>query len=71
MNKRKRPFIIIDTNCDCSSDTIARHPTRYMWGPRCPNCNKILGLMEWDDVDKVMAFTAWEALEIYRLERKE
>ena len=64
--RRKRTYIIIDTNCDCASDRIARYPTRYIWGPRCPNCRKILGMMGWRNVGKVRARSEWEALEIYR-----
>ena len=64
--RKKRTYIIIDTNCDCCSDRIARLPTRYVWGPRCPSCRKILGMMEWRSIAKVRARSEWEALAIYR-----
>jgi hypothetical protein len=62
---KKKTFNIISTNCDCCSDTIARYPTNYLYGPRCPWCNKILGCMQWRVEDKVRATGQREALQIY------
>ena len=59
-------YIIIQTNCDCSSDIIARTNTNWIFGPRCPGCNKILGPMQWRDVAVVDAITQMAATEIYR-----
>jgi|GEM_PF-6449328 len=62
-------FIIIRTNCDCSSDIIARTLSeikRWLTGcPRCPNCHKQLGIMEWREVKTVKAKDRWEARRLY------
>ena len=68
--EKKYTYVIISTNCDCCSDTIARHPTTYLFGPRCPWCKKILGCMQWMVVDKVRAVGDFEALRLYYEKRK-
>ena len=45
-----KKYFIISTNCDCCSDIVARTENqinRWVYGPLCPGCNKILGLMQW------------------------
>lgn len=66
MKKKRRTFVIISTNCDCCSDIIVRYPTRYLWGPRCPHCGKVLGWMQWFEVATVRAINQWEAEKEYR-----
>ena len=43
-------YYIILTNCDCASNIIAKPSEQYhkwIFGPRCPGCHKILGWMQW------------------------
>ena len=63
-----RSYTIVLTNCDCCSDTIARTSTKWIFGPRCPGCKKILGFMEWQEdlrFGKIRATGELEALSIY------
>lgn len=60
----------IGTNCDCGSDLLATSPRRYMFGPRCPCCHKILGPISWSRLATVNASGELEALAIYREMRR-
>ena len=62
----KKTYIIISTNCDCCADLIARFPTKYIIGPKCPHCRKILGPMQWNIEDKIRAIGEFEALKKHR-----
>jgi len=59
-------FNIIHINCDCSSDTIARVPREYIYGPRCPNCNTVLGPMQWSIICQVNSKNSRFALQDYK-----
>lgn len=68
--EKRRSYVIISTNCDCASDLIARTSTRWFFGPRCPNCNKVLGWMQYNIVGKVRATGDYEAIRLYQEQRK-
>ena len=58
---------IYTTNCDCASDVIARkRRPKWVFGPRCPCCNKILGFMQWRYAGKWEGDTEFEAKKTYR-----
>jgi len=64
-------YYVILTNCDCCSDTIARRVEQFhKWisGPRCPGCQKILGCMQWRLAceEVFIAKSEIEALQKYR-----
>lgn len=45
----------IRINCGCGSYIIfvrSDRPKRWLYGPRCCNCGKILGPMEWSVVSE-------------------
>ncbi len=58
----------IARNCDCSSgiEVKTKDPLKNMLGPRCPECGRILGIMEWTYLGKVRASTEQEALKLAR-----
>lgn len=62
-------YQIVHTNCDCSSDTMARRPNKVIFGPRCPNCRRILGPMCWSVMCTVQARNTWHAMEVWRIEK--
>ena len=68
-----RKYIIVFTNCDCSSGLVAvtqGQIDRWRHGPRCPGCLKVLGAMQWNDTNVVMAApNAWQALQDYRAKK--
>ena len=73
MPKRRQKYVIILTNCDCCSDTIARPRSsvnRYMFGPRCM-CGQILGPMQWMTDGEFMADSELSAVETYRKHQKQ
>lgn len=61
-----KQFQIISTNCDCCSTKIARTTTRWKYGPRCPGCGKILGIMQYLILGSVKAEGDMEALRLFR-----
>ena len=64
---KMRTYHIIATNCDCSSDVIGKtDPGKWLFGPRCPSCRKVLGCMQWMDVGRVRASGDWDAPRIYK-----
>ena len=66
----RRTFYIYSINCDCGSDLIARTSAgRWMYGPRCRGCKRLLGPMEYAFVAKVRANCSLSALEWYRRNR--
>jgi len=68
-----RIYTIILTNCDCASNVIARTSTKWIYGPRCPGCKKILGFMEWQEdrrFGKIRANRDLEAIRIYWKNRR-
>lgn len=69
-NNKLKTFVVIHTNCDCCSDTIYRYPTRYVFGPRCPGCGKILGCMQWSIIDRVKALSHFDAGRVFRAKRR-
>lgn len=51
------------TNCDCCSDRFARRRRpRWLWGPRCRGCGKVLAVMEFGYLGHVQATDELEAL---------
>ena len=62
---RKRRWHIYATNCDCYSDMRA-YPYRPRWiiGPRCKGCGKVLGFMEYSYWGWVHATDELEALKL-------
>lgn len=63
---RRRTFYIVRINCDCGSDVVARTSVKWYLGPRCPNCQRPVGPMEYVIVAKVRAAGATEALQTYQ-----
>jgi hypothetical protein len=67
----KRTWYILHFNCDCSSGMEARQnrPRGAFGGMRCPNCDGIIGVMEYDVLGSVQAdgefdaFRAWQKKE--------
>lgn len=51
----KGRYIKVQTNCGCGSGwkwATANQIKRWMFGPRCPTCGKILGWMEWNTTEQ-------------------
>nr|BDD48356.1 hypothetical protein 31 [Candidatus Omnitrophota bacterium] len=68
--KQEMTWYVYITNCDCSSDWIARRSKgRWSFGPRCRGCGRIMGPMQWTDVGKIKARTEGEAIETIRKNR--
>jgi len=59
-------FLIISTNCDCASGLVAKRDHAWIYGPRCPWCNKILSIGSYRLIKEIQAKTADEALHNYR-----
>ncbi len=70
MRKNLKTYNIILTNCDCSSDIIARLPITYIYGPKCNSCGKILGPMQWSIIGKSKGIGEHSALENYKKKEK-
>ena len=64
--KKNSTYHIIYINCDCGSSHVARKTMRWIYGPRCPGCKRIVGGMDFDIVGKVKAIGEIPALEKYR-----
>ena len=47
-NEVKRNYYIIIVNCDCGAYIMAKTSAKWMYGPRCKLCNKVLGPMEYE-----------------------
>lgn len=63
-----RTYTIILINCDCGSDVIAvlsNRPNKWIFGPRCRGCHRILGLMQWMADGSIMASDDLEAVRLY------
>jgi hypothetical protein len=58
----KKRYYVIWINCDCASDWWARSSPVRGNGPRCPNCQRYLGFMEWRDYGSVLAESEGEAI---------
>ena len=69
--KSKRTYHIILTNHgSCCSDMVAKTSVRWIYGPRCPMCNTVLGPMQWRHDGTIRANYDLEALRIYLARRK-
>jgi len=71
---KQKTYTIIHTNCDCSSDIIARASMRWYMGPRCPGCRRVLGPMQWqvfEKEEKVAADSSDDAVMLYKQRRHE
>lgn len=70
--QKRKTFYISETNCDCSSDVTVttNNPRNNTWGPRCPNCNKILGLMSWTFVGTIRAENQRSAFQQYHTNKR-
>ena len=69
-----KTFEIILTNCDCASDVMAVPKGRsgkWMYGPRCPGCHRVLGPMQWKSAGEVQAADALDAAAVHIRVRKE
>jgi len=72
-------YIIVHTNCDCCSDKYPRLLSdidHLQQGPRCNECHKILGGMQWqtfpDEVfDAKNVQDAWEQYQKFLKEKYE
>ena len=62
---RQRTYHIVRINCDCGSDVVARTSLRWVFGPRCPNCCRVLGPFDYSVVAKIRAVGNLEALRLY------
>lgn len=76
MFKKKDKFklyYIIKINCDCGNHKEARvNLPKAAWGGlRCWDCYKVVGLLDWEIVDRVKARGDIEAFEIYATKEKE
>lgn len=69
---KKKTYLIIHTNCDCGSGEIARptNHSRWLYGPRCPFCLKILGMMSWSIIEEIKATNQDAALDEYYSQRR-
>ena len=64
-----KKYSIISTNCDCCSAIIARTTNRWKYGPRCPGCNCILGLLSFTILaENIKAEYPEEAIQKFREE---
>lgn len=72
MKKSNLKYIIFSTNCDCASGRKALHNPRFIIGPRCPYCNKILGPMQYTILGEIHTQNGKEdALKLYRYSKKD
>jgi len=70
MKKTKlKSYYILRINCDCCSSKEARTnlPRGICGSAKCKHCGKMLGLMEWEVVDKVKALGEIDALHKFNL----
>ncbi len=68
MDKKKRTYYVSSTNCDCASDitVTTSDPRKNMYGPRCPNCHRVLGCMQWNFICTVSAIGQMDAYQKYQ-----
>lgn len=65
-----RKLVTISTNCDCSSNKIQVRQdqiNKWVYGPRCPGCNKVLGPMQWDVEGEYVPKKKWRKLDTHNL----
>jgi len=62
-----RTYTIILINCDCGSDVYAVTSTKWIFGPRCRGCHRILGWMEYQEDLRFGRFRANGDMEAVRL----
>ena len=71
--KRRRRYRVLLINCDCASGikAIIERKNYFMMGPRCPYCNRNLGIMQYTDTQfTCMAEGDLEAIRKYRESQK-
>lgn len=61
-----RTYYIVYINCDCGSDLYALTSVRWVYGPRCRGCGRILGPIEYRVYGKERASGDLEALRKWR-----
>ncbi len=57
------PYLILHINCDCGSYTTLRAHKGWQIGPKCSFCEKQLGFMQYDIVEKLKARNISDALD--------
>jgi len=46
-------FHVYSTNCDCASGHVVRRNLgNWKYGPKCPYCKTILGIMQWSYIGR-------------------
>jgi len=63
-------YWIVHTNCDCCSSRTLKAATKWKFGPRCPSCKKILGIMQYSIQKIIKAQNLDHAFEIWRNSEK-
>lgn len=67
----RRTYYIVHTNCDCCANLIALTHKKWIIGPKCQGCGKILGWMEYDVYESIQACGPLEAVRKWRVEKQE
>lgn len=67
----KRTYYIVKINCDCGSSTVARTSVKWLFGPRCSDCGRVVGCLEYDVVATVRAACDLDALRVYDVQNRE
>ena len=59
----KKRYTVVSTNCDCASGykAVTTPQERWLYGPRCPHCNLVLGPMQYKVIGVVIAEYAEDA----------
>ncbi len=62
----KHTYYLVMTNCDCASGLkiLTNHPSRNKIGIKCPYCEKILGCMQYNNIQTIRAASYKEAAAI-------
>lgn len=61
---RKRRYTVLRVNCDCSAYSWARSPLKTARWPRCRECGRALGFMQYEVIGRVTASSEREACEL-------
>jgi hypothetical protein len=60
---RKRTYYIVRVNCVCSLQHQAHTSFRWMYGPRCRECHRIVGPMHYEIEGTIRATGELDALQ--------